>query len=467
MAVAGEVEGLEIPMEGEVVLGRGAPPLESIIQDPEVSRLHARVCREADDALRLEDLHSTNGTYLNGWRIPSPQLLSAGDRVQIGQTVFELRYPEAAQRTVPHRRPAIVTQATDAAPAIRSRQSSAPTAVLRAQGVAKSYGERQVLKGVDLEIEPGEIVGLLGPNGAGKTTFVSIVAGLRQADAGSVEVAGIDALNQSAQARKYLGIAPQDLGIYPTMSVRRNLTYFGELAGLRARKLTDRVEEVAEGLSLAPILDRPAGTLSGGQQRRLHTGMALLHHPPLLILDEPTVGADIRTRQEILDQVKKLAAEGRAVCYSTHYLPEIEELGASVAILDNGRIIAGGSIAQLVASHSETAVELHFEGEPPTLSLGDEVTRDGSMLRIRTAHPGEVAAHAVSQLGPDARRLRSVEIVRPSLDSVYLALTQRRYNSGVQEVPQQLAPGAAAEAGHASVVGAPASTLPSARSSTT
>jgi len=243
-------------------------------------------------------------------------------------------------------------------------------------------------------------VGLLGPNGAGKTTFVSIVAGVLKADAGTVQITGVDALRDSRKARRRLGIAPQDLGLYPTMSVRRNLTYFGEIAGLRGSELSSRVEEIAEGLSLTPMLDRKAGTLSGGQQRRLHTAMALLHHPPLLILDEPTVGADIRTRQEILDQVKRLAAEGRAVCYSTHYLPEIEELGASVAILDGGRIIARGSIAELVATYSSTAVELHFEGEPPSLSLGADVTRENSVLRVETPDPGKLARTRWASWGP-------------------------------------------------------------------
>ena len=423
--ITGPTAGTDIALRDQLVLGRAAPPPGDLGGDAELSRAHARVERGPRGGLALEDLGSTNGTYLNGWRIPSAQVLSAGDRIQLGGTVLELVAP-GPQATVVSRRRAIVGEGVPP-------QTAAAVHVLEARGVTKSYGELEVLKGVDLEIEPGEIVGLLGPNGAGKTTFVSIVAGLRDADGGSVTVDGVDALGRPADARRRLGLAPQDLGIYATLSVRANLRYFGEIAGLRGRALDSRVEEVAEALSLTPILDRSAGNLSGGQQRRLHTGMALLHRPPLLILDEPTVGADIRTRQEILDLVKKLASEGRAVCYSTHYLPEIEELGASVAILEGGRIIARGSIAELIARHSSTAVELHFDGAPPELSLDGPVTREGNVLRLVTSDPGAAAAAAVGRLGADVNRLRDVEIIQPSLDSVYLALTERRYVSGVGE----------------------------------
>jgi ABC-2 type transport system ATP-binding protein len=167
--------------------------------------------------------------------------------------------------------------------------------VLHIAGLRKSYGAEQALRGVDLDVGQGEIVALLGPNGAGKTTLVSIVAGLRRADAGVVEVAGIDALRRSKEVRRLLGIAPQDTGIYPVVSVRQNLMLFGELSGLRRREVRGRVDEVAEALAITDLLDRQAGTLSGGQKRRLHTAIAFMHRPRLLLLDEATTGADVQT----------------------------------------------------------------------------------------------------------------------------------------------------------------------------
>jgi ABC-2 type transport system ATP-binding protein len=302
--------------------------------------------------------------------------------------------------------------------------------VLGVQGLCKSYGDVVALDGVDLEIEAGEICGLLGPNGAGKTTLVSIVAGLRHADAGRVVVNGVDALADSGEARRFIGLAPQELGIYPTVRVRDNLVCFAELAGLRDRVLADRIVEIAEILELTELLDRPARTLSGGEKRRLHTAMAMMHHPPLLLLDEPTTGVDVRTRARLLESVRRLAAdEGTAICYSTHYLPEVEALGASVAIIELGRIIARGSVADLVRQHGGTAVELTFAGPPPALTLDRRVEVVDHMVRVYTDEPAADAARVLVQLGVSADQLRGIEIVSPSLESVFLALTGRRYAS--------------------------------------
>jgi ABC-2 type transport system ATP-binding protein len=424
--IAGPGAGTDISLGRDVSIGRAVEGPGSLGGDEELSRNHAHVTMLPGGGYALEDLGSTNGTYLNGWKIPSSQLLSTGDRIQVGQTVLEVVLPPDPQRTVMRRRPVILAGSPDAEE-LRTPRSQA---TLYASGVRKSYGDLEVLKGVDLEVEPGEIAGLLGHNGAGKTTFVSCVAGLRRADSGTVLVNGVDATKEPLKARRHLGIAPQDLGIYPTLTVRTNLALFGELGGLRGRELAKRVEEVGEALSLTPKFDAAAGTLSGGQQRRLHTGMAIVCKPPLLILDEPTVGADIRTRQEVLDLVKALAGDGHAICYSTHYLPEIEQLGASVALLQGGQIIARGSIAELVSKFSSQVVELTFEGPAPEIALrGAEIAREDSLLRIKSTNAAETAAAALSQLGGHATRLRNIELVRPSLDSIYLTLTEQRYSS--------------------------------------
>ena len=294
--------------------------------------------------------------------------------------------------------------------------------MLKIRGLRKSYGDREVLRGIDLEVAPGEVVGLLGPNGAGKTTMVSIVAGLREADGGRVTVNGIDALARPERVRPLVGLAPQDLGIWPVLSVEQNLRFMGELAGVRGRALRERIGEVAEALELAELLPRRAVELSGGQKRRLHTAMALLHRPRLLFLDEPTVGADVRTRHQILDVVKELASEGTAVVYATHYLPEVEEIGDSVAVLEAGGIVARGTVSGLVAEHGRAQLRLAFDGEPPLLP-GFE--RDDDGLRIATAEPALLAAQVMKDLGTRAASLRAVEIVQPSLEAAYLALTGR------------------------------------------
>ena len=302
--------------------------------------------------------------------------------------------------------------------------------MLTIQGLRKSYDDTPVLRGVDLTVEPGQVVALLGPNGAGKTTLVSIVAGLRSADAGRVTVGGVDALAEPERARALLGLAPQTLGVYPTLRVRENLALFGRVAGLRGGDLRQRVAEVAEALALTELLDARAGLLSGGQQRRLHTAMAMVHRPRLLFLDEPTVGADIESRRQILDLVRELAAEGAAVCYATHYLPEVEDLDATVAVLEEGRILAVDSVAALVDRHGRSGVRLAFRGPAPALD-GFLVT--GNEAFRATAQPGPTAARVLASGAAWVERLEAVEIVRSDLESAYLRLTGRGTSQPMEE----------------------------------
>jgi ABC-2 type transport system ATP-binding protein len=302
--------------------------------------------------------------------------------------------------------------------------------MLHVTDLRKRYGNRVALDGVDLAVAPGEVLGLLGPNGAGKTTLVSIVAGLRKPDAGEVRVGEWDALRHPRQAHAHIGLAPQELGIYPPATVRENLRFFGGLAGLSARQLRTRVEEVAAAMGLGRILDQRAQTLSGGQKRRLHAAAAMLHRPPLLLLDEPTVGADVETRAMLLEVVSGLADEGAAVVYTTHYLHELDVLDATVAIIEHGRLIARGSREELTSRHGVAAVELTFEGpvpDPQTIppEIGEVVVAD-STLRISASDPATAAARALAALAATSHQLRSVEIVRPGLEAVYLALTGRR-----------------------------------------
>jgi ABC-2 type transport system ATP-binding protein len=298
---------------------------------------------------------------------------------------------------------------------------------LEALGVRKSYGEHVALDGVDLVVPEGTIVGLLGPNGAGKTSLVSIVAGLRRPDAGTVLVSGIDVVRDLERAQQLIGLAPQDTGVYLPISVRDNLRFFAGLAGYRRQELRDRVDAVADALGLDALMDRRASELSGGERRRLHTAIALVHRPRLVLLDEPTTGADVRTRRQILDLVLSLAAEGSAVVYSTHYLHEIEELGARVEFIDRGRIVARGELHDLIRTHGTSALELTFEGEVPAVVRIAGAIVDGASVRISTPDPARAAAELLPRLGAHSAALRGIEVVHPSLESVFLAVTGRRY----------------------------------------
>lgn len=293
-------------------------------------------------------------------------------------------------------------------------------------GLSKSYGPRRALTSVDLEVGRGEILALLGRNGAGKTTLVSIVAGLLSADSGSVVIDGIDALASPRLGRASLGLAPQETGVYPTLSCRDNLRLFTGLAGMGRKETRATIDELAELLGLTELLDRRAKELSGGERRRLHTAIALVGRPALVLLDEPTVGADVQTRSQLLGVVRELGRNGAAVVYSTHYFPEVAELDASVVILDRGHVLARGSVDEVIAAHSTGAVELEFSGSAPdltTLFPVNPVTTNGSCVRIETNDTAGATTVVLANLDTRAASLRGLTVLPASLESAFLQLT--------------------------------------------
>jgi ABC-2 type transport system ATP-binding protein len=300
--------------------------------------------------------------------------------------------------------------------------------LLVVDAVEKSYDGHVALAGVGLEVRSGEVCGLLGPNGAGKTSLVSIIAGLRRPDAGRVLLDGVDVVTGGAAARAVVGVAGQETAVYPTVSVRDNLILFAELAGLRGVDRAQRIDEVAGVLELDGLMDRAARHLSGGEQRRLHAAMALVHRPRIILLDEPTTGVDVTTRQRLLAAVRRFAEEdGAAVLYSTHYLAEIEQLEASVVLLDHGRVLARGPVGELVRRHGGASVHVTVSVAPPPLEGVSTETVDGAwVLRTSGSVPGTVLAALLTQLGPHAEHVVDVEVLQPSLESVFLELTGRR-----------------------------------------
>ncbi len=301
--------------------------------------------------------------------------------------------------------------------------------MLRISSLAKSYGHTPVLRGIDLHVRAGQVLGLVGSNGAGKTSLISIATGLRPPTSGSVLVAGIDVTAHPHRAARHFGLAPQQLGLYPTLTTQENLRCFARLAGLRGRAVRNRVDEVAAALGLTDRLRQRADQLSGGQQRRLHTAMALVHRPELLFLDEPTVGADVASRTEILRLVRSLAADGTAVVYTTHYLPELEQLDADIAVLDQGVIIAEAPCRRLVERWSRAGVTLRFSGPAPGLD-GWHAEGDRLVSRYTVDDPGSMAAQALTALGGHTAQLVGVEVGRPDLESAFLALTGHALREG-------------------------------------
>ena len=285
--------------------------------------------------------------------------------------------------------------------------------------IRKSYGTHEVLRGVDLRVESGQILGLLGRNGAGKSTLITILCGLRRADSGTASICGHRPA--SADAARLIGYAPQELGIYPDLSVAQNLAAFGELHGLGRREAASRAGEVMELLGLSEKRGQRASHLSGGQQRRLHAGMAIMHRPRLVFMDEPTVGADVEARSQILRAVRQLADEGAAVVYTSHYLAEFEELGSDIAILNEGRVVARGTLEEIIAGHGRAEVTLEFDRRVPTI--------DGWSANDRTlrhigdeADPGSRIGEALASPALQGARLMDVRITQASLHNAYLQI---------------------------------------------
>ena len=224
-----------------------------------------------------------------------------------------------------------------------------PVAVLEITDLRKRYGDTVALDGVSLAVEAGEVFGLLGPNGAGKTTLLSIAAGLTRADSGSVKLFGKPFTRDDRELRRLVGIGTQDLSIYPDLTARENLRFFGKLYGLRSKQLESRIEEVLAAVGLTDRANDRAGTFSGGMKRRLNLAAAVIHGPQLLILDEPTAGVDPQSRNHIFDQVKALNAAGMTVIYTSHYLEEVQALCPRIAILDGGTLRACDTLPNLLA----------------------------------------------------------------------------------------------------------------------
>ncbi len=293
--------------------------------------------------------------------------------------------------------------------------------------IRKSYGRTEALAGVSLGVQPGELFGLLGPNGAGKTTLLAILAGLSGPSSGTVKLFG-DAFDPRARvARKFIGLATQDLAIYPELSARENLRFFGELYGLRGADLRSRIDEMLGAVSLNDRADQLAGTFSGGMKRRLNLAVALVHRPKLLLLDEPTTGVDPQSRNHIFERVQALNAEGLTVIYTSHYMEEVQALCPRIGILDHGRVIACDSRESLL-NRLDTALTLTM-AEPTSTWLAGARRLPGARSvewshgHLQVASPE--AAALLPKLLAHGAAPSAIDVKAPTLESVFLSLTGR------------------------------------------
>lgn len=304
-------------------------------------------------------------------------------------------------------------------------------ALVRCIHLSRRFGERIAVDDVSFEIAAGETYGLLGPNGAGKTTTIRMLCGLLRKDGGEVTIGGQPVDETTTAARVQIGYVPQDVALYPDLTARENLRFFGRLYGMRGRALNGRVDEILDVTDLAERADERVESFSGGMRRRLNIGAGLLHRPALLVLDEPTVGVDPQSRHAILENVRRLGASGTAVLYTTHYMEEAERVCDRVGIIDHGRLVAEGTRRQLVAMVAER--------DRIALTASGDLERFAARVReLEGIESTDIADHEVHLLAKEGRRLlpavldlaersgatvSSVEVVEPDLEAVFLHLT--------------------------------------------
>ena len=306
--------------------------------------------------------------------------------------------------------------------------------IVQVDALVKRFGETAAVDGVSFSIAEGSIFGLLGPNGAGKTTTISMISCLLAPDEGDVIVDGHSVRKQSTAVRRVLGIVPQEIALYPTLSAEENLNFWGRMYGLGGRALSDAVEY---GLSMAGLEDQAKqriDTFSGGMKRRINIAAGILHRPRVLLMDEPTVGIDPQSRNHILDTVRELNRGGMTVLYTSHYMEEVEALCDRIAIIDHGRVIANGSLEELRALvGDEDRVHIELGGEDGSKALDavralQGVTRaelDGSSLEVFTPEAGPVLGSVIAATTAAGCGVRTVQVVEPNLESVFLRLTGR------------------------------------------
>ncbi len=315
--------------------------------------------------------------------------------------------------------------------------SAARAPILEAIEISKSYGARLALNNVSLAVHPGEVAGLLGPNGAGKTTTLSILSTLMRPDRGRVLIDGRPARSDPRTLGRMLGLVPQSLALYPALSAAQNVWHFARMQGLSSVEANKACPRVLEEVGLNERADDPMHSFSGGMKRRLNLACGIVHRPAVLMLDEPTVGVDLQSREQILTLVRRCAEAGAAVIYSTHYMEEAERICDRVLLIDSGRLIADGTVEELVAlGGGHPRLELTYRGQ----------LSDGWSLGLRgvqeVAQSGEgqlvLELKSITQVPEVLQRLRASDISvldfnvhSPNLADAFIALTGRTLRDNI------------------------------------
>jgi len=305
--------------------------------------------------------------------------------------------------------------------------------IVEVKNLVKVFDTNRAVDGVSFSVEAGEVFGLLGPNGAGKSTLIGMISTLLTPTSGDVMIDGHSAIKEPMVVKKVIGVVPQEIALYPTLTARENLGFWGSMYGLSPSEIKKREAAVLDIVGLTDRANEKIETYSGGMKRRINIAAGLLHSPKVLFMDEPTVGIDPQSRNHILEMVKKLNADGLTIIYTSHYMEEVEFLCDRIAIVDHGKVIAEGTQEELrlLVGNKDTIrvsapeVSQSVADKVKKLSDIDSVVVKKEEVDIVSAHGRKVLADVISVLNDDNVKIASVEVQEPDLESVFLHLTGR------------------------------------------
>ena len=315
--------------------------------------------------------------------------------------------------------------------------------ILEANGLVKKFGDFVAVNDVSFEMEEGEVFGLLGPNGAGKSTTISMLTCLYPPNKGEIHIFGHDVVRDATRVKQLIGVVPQDIALYPTLSARDNLAFFGEMYGLKGRDLKERVGTVIDYVAMGERAKDAIKTYSGGMKRRINLAAGLIHNPKLLFLDEPTVGVDPQSRNHIFESVERLNKEqGMAILYTTHYMEEAERLCDRVGIIDRGVIIAmdtpknligmlGGGLIQIGLDREDEELrkavadlsEVRSAAFIPQVETEDEMSTKAVLKVEARTHANAALVQLIQLFNKRDAQMLSLETLEPNLETVFLHLT--------------------------------------------
>jgi len=305
--------------------------------------------------------------------------------------------------------------------------------ILSVEGITKNFKEIEAVKDISYQVKKGEIFGLLGPNGAGKSTTISMISTLLKPDKGDIIYKGKSILREPKEIQQDLGVVPQEIALYPSLTGYENLKFWGNVYGIRGKLLKERIEEVSDIIGIQDRLKDKVEKYSGGMKRRLNIGVALLHHPELLIMDEPTVGIDPQSRNHILDTVLELNKRGMTIIYTSHYMEEVEYLCNRICIMDKGSIIASGTKEELVdIIKGRKKIKLKIDNISEELlkkireiEYIDEVDILEDEIILITENGENIFKDIINKVSETDSTIMSIDVKKPNLEAVFLHLTGR------------------------------------------